>query len=235
MGDDDEGCLAVLARLADRVDRHAVLGAERSDFRAEASRERGELRGFDHYGVARHQRRHELREIEHEREVPGRDQSGDAERLAAHEAPALRAEELVHAELVLPGVLLGALDVPEHVLDARVLLNGVGEHDRRADLGHDLRRAATGPIHRAKGRVECPSNGQRTGARHAGPTGSGGVGRSEPCATSQQFHVKRGAASLGPLQSPAGWMTTRRRGSVPSLDDVTPPAVATRSCIIFRS
>ena len=31
VGDDDEGCLAVLALLADRVDRHAVLGEDRRD------------------------------------------------------------------------------------------------------------------------------------------------------------------------------------------------------------
>lgn len=33
----------------------------------------------------------------------------------------------------------------------------------------------------------------------------------------------------------SGWMTTRRLGSAPSLEDVTPPVLATTSCINLRS
>ena len=86
------------------------------------------------------ERGRELRQVQHEREVPRRDQRRRRRSARATTSRFERhAEELVRAELVLPLVAVDQVDVPLHVVDAAVLLDRVREPDRRADLGDDLR------------------------------------------------------------------------------------------------
>src|SRR4029079_3437359 len=96
-------------------------------------------RGLEDRGAAGGQRGRELREVEHEREVPRRDESGHTHRLAHDQAIRRHAEELVLAEFLFPGELVDLVDVRLHVLDAAVLLYRERESDRRADFGDDLR------------------------------------------------------------------------------------------------
>ena len=96
-------------------------------------------RGLQDHRAACRERGRQLRQVQHEREVPRRDGAHDADRLPHDEAVRGHPEELVLAELVLPLVAVDEVDVPLHVVDATVLLDRVGEADRRADLGDDLR------------------------------------------------------------------------------------------------
>ena len=59
-----------------------------------------------------HQRRHELREVQHEREIPGCDQPRYPDGFANHDPVALHPEKLMNTELALPFVLFGNLDIP---------------------------------------------------------------------------------------------------------------------------
>ncbi len=96
-------------------------------------------RRLQHDGVAGRERGNDLGEVEHEREVPRRDRADDADRLPQHAPGAAHPEEFVHREVEFPVDPVDALDVPLHVVDAGVHLHGVGEHDRRTDLGDDQR------------------------------------------------------------------------------------------------
>ena len=96
-------------------------------------------RGLQHHGAAGRERGRELRQVQHEREVPRRDEPDHADRLRDDQPVRRHPEELVRPELVLPLVAVDEVDVPLHVVDAAVLLHRVRQADRRAHLGDDLR------------------------------------------------------------------------------------------------
>ena len=60
----------------------------------------------------------DLREVQHEREVPRRDQAGDADRLVEDAPVAAHAHELVDAEVALPLERVDQVDVVLEVVDA---------------------------------------------------------------------------------------------------------------------
>ena len=81
--------------------------------------------------VAGGERGRELRQVEHEREVPRRDRPTTPIGSRVDQAVGRHAEELVDGEVVLPLVAVDQVDVPLHVVDAGVQLHRVREHDRR--------------------------------------------------------------------------------------------------------
>ncbi len=161
------------------------------------------------------ERGRDLREVQHEREVPRRDRADDPDGLADDEPVRVEAEELVVAELVLPLVAVDQVDVPLHVVDAGVLLDREREADRRADLGDDLRpqlflvlvervlqllqaRLAERPVGRPGGLVERPAR------RGDGPLHVGGrrVGDRADDRLGRRVDVVVGPGALRPRRAP---------------------------------
>ncbi len=95
------------------------------------AREGGELGGLQHHGASRGQRGSELPALEHERGVPRRDESRDADRLAVHVVH-LRAGHLVGVVALRddqvgeePEVLRGALRLAERLRDRQAGVEGL--------------------------------------------------------------------------------------------------------------
>ena len=128
-------------RIARRHDvEHArwdvgLLGGQAADERRAPRRIGG---GLEDHGVARRECGRDLRQVEHEREVPRCDGADHTDGLVHDLAVALHPHELVGWQYPLPFVTIDEVDLPLHVLDAGVLLHRVREHDRGAHLGHEL-------------------------------------------------------------------------------------------------